>query len=276
MSTVSILNRRGFQSGSPYMAAVTVNLTILIIYSVICTAIGIRWLELPRAGVFWFLVGGVSSPALSITAYYISLNRFGVAKAVPICMGSSPLFSVLLGTVILGERPPASLYAGTALIIGGIWVITRPKGESRMKWTETIIPLSGGFFWGLAAVIRKIGLEILPLPHVGIVFSTFSALVVLLLTYGFFPKGRRFVRSGRALMFFILAGATLAVTLFFLFSAIRLGEVSRVMAIMGATPMLSVAMAAIFLGDLERITLRTYLGTASIVLGVLLITLLRG
>jgi uncharacterized membrane protein len=64
--------------------------------------------------------------------------------------------------------------------------------------------------------------------------------------------------------------------LYFLFSAVRLGEVSRVMAIMGATPMLSVAMAAIFLGDLERITLRTYLGTASIVLGIVLITLLRG
>ena len=87
------------------------------------------------------------------------------------------------------------------------------------------------------------------------------------------PKGRRFVRSGKALMFFILAGAALAVTLYFLFSAIRLGEVSRVMAILGATPMLSVAMAAIFLGDLERITLRTHLGTASIVLGIVLITL---
>ena len=276
MSTVSILNRQGFRSGSPYMAAVTVNLTVLIIFLGICTVIGIRWLELPRAGVFWFLVGGISSPALSITAYYISLNRFGVAQAVPIAMGSSPLFSVLLSIVILGERPTASLYAGTVLIVGGIWVITRPKGQSRMKWTETLIPLVGGFFWGLAAVIRKIGLEIMPLPNVAIVLSTFSALTVLALTYRIFPKGRRFVRSARAVKFFACAGICLAVTLYFLFSAIRLGEVSRVMAIMGATPMLSVSMAAVFLGDLERITVRTYIGTAWIVLGVVLITLLKG
>ena len=104
----------------------------------------------------------------------------------------------------------------------------------------------------------------------GLECRSFSALTVLALTYRIFPKEQRFVRSARAVKFFACAGICLAVTLYFLFSAIRLGEVSRVMAIMGATPMLSVAMAAVFLGDLERITVRTYIGTAWIVLGVVL------
>ena len=48
------------------------------------------------------------------------------------------------------------------------------------------------------------------------------------------------------------------------------------MAILGSAPLLTVALAALFLRDLERITWRTYAGATSIVAGVVLITLFRG
>ena len=272
---MSILNRQGLRTGSPYVAAVVINLTVLIAYTGVCTSLGVRWTDLSQKGVLWFLLGGISSPALSMTMYYIALSRLGVGRAAPIGMGSNPLFSVLLSVLLLGERPHWSLYVGTFLIVGGILVIMHSKRETRLKLREAILPLAAGFFWGLAAVIRKAGLSVIPLPHVAILISTFSALIVLALTYKVFPKNMRLVCSIRELKFFLLAGITLAVTLFFLFSAISLGEVSRVMAILGATPLLSISMAALFLGDLENITRRTYAGTASIVLGIILIMLLR-
>ncbi len=275
MSTMSILNRQGLQTGSPYMAAVIINLTVLMAYAGVCAALGVRWMDLPRTGVLWFLLGGISSPALSMTLYYIALSRLGVGRAAPMGMGSNPLFSVLLGVALLGERPHWTMYIGTVLIVGGIWVIMRPKGQAPLRWRDAILPLGAGFFWGLAGIIRKIGLSMIPLPHVAILISTFSALVVLALTYGIFPKGRRLVRSARAFRFFLLAGISLAVTLFFLFSAISLGQVSRVMAILGATPLLSISMAALFLRDLEKITARTYIGTVSVVAGIALITLIK-
>ena len=275
MSSMSILNRQGLRTGSPYVAAVVINLTVLIAYTGVCTSLGVRWTDLSQKGVLWFLLGGISSPALSMTMYYIALSRLGVGRAAPIGMGSNPLFSVLLSVLLLGERPHWSLYVGTFLIVGGILVIMHSKRETSLKFREAILPLAAGFFWGLAAVIRKAGLSVIPLPHVAILISTFSALIVLALTYKVFPKNMRLVCSIRELKFFLLAGITLAVTLFFLFSAISLGEVSRVMAILGATPLLSISMAALFLGDLENITRRTYAGTASIVLGIILIMLLR-
>ncbi len=276
MSTMSILNRRGLQTGSPYMAAVIINATVLTVYLGICTALGIRWMELPGAAVGWFLLAGISSPALSMTLYYISLSRFGVGKAGPIAMGGNPLFGVLLGILILGERPYWSLYLGAVLIIGGIWIIARPKGEPSLKWSEAVIPLAAGFFFGLSTVIRKLGLNILPLPHVGVMISSTTALVCLILTYPLFPKGKRMVRSARAVKYSLFAGVSLSISFFFLFTAINLGEVSRVMAIFGVTPLLSIMLAAIFLGNLENITSRIYGGTVSIVTGIVLIALLGG
>ncbi len=275
MSSMSVLNRQGLQKGSPFMAAIIINATVLVTYFTLSTVSGVSWQSLPRAGVYWFLLAGLCSPALSMTVYYISLSRFGVAKSAPIAMGANPLFSVTLAIILLGERPGWSLYVGTILIVGGIWVISRPKEGIRLKWNEVIIPLGAGFFWGLAATIRKVGLAILPDPKTAAAIQSFSALVVLLTMFWVFPKGRRFVRSWHAFKFFLLAGISFTFTIYFLLSAIWLGEVSRVMAIMGSTPLLSVALAALFLGDLEDVTARTFAGAASIVAGVILITLFR-
>ncbi|MFQ5693671.1 MAG: DMT family transporter [Nitrospinota bacterium] len=276
MSGMSTLNRQGLRTGTPYMAAVLINAMVLVLYLALSTALGVSWAELPRAGVLWFLAAGIASPALSMTVYYISLSRFGVGRSAPISMGSNPVFAVLLAILFLGERPSGFLYAGTALIVGGIWVISRPKGQLRLKWNEVLIPLGAGFFWGLAATIRKLGLRVIPVPHVAVVIQSVSALAFLLAAYWVFPPGRRFVRSGRAVKYFGLAGLSLAVTFYFLFTALNRGEVSRVMAIMGSTPLLAVALAALFLGDIERITRRTYVGASAIVTGVVLVTWFRG
>lgn len=275
MSSMSILNRQGLRTGSPYMAAVIINATVFIFYFITCTAMGTPWTQLPPTGVMWFLVAGISSPALSMTIYYYALSRFGVAQAAPIAMGANPLSSVVLAVILLGERPSWSLYVGTVLIIGGIWVITRPKGQPPLKWTESLIPLTAGFFWGLTSVIRKIGLSYIPAPQVGIVISSTTALAFLALTYWFFPKDRRIVRSWRAAKFSLYAGLAFATTLYFLFSGLALGQVSRVMAIMGIIPLCTIAMTALFLGDLEKVTGRTYGGTVAIVIGVVTITLLK-
>ena len=47
------------------------------------------------------------------------------------------------------------------------------------------------------------------------------------------------------------------------------------MAILGATPLLSISMTVLFWGDLENITARTYVGTVSVVAGIVLITLMK-
>ena len=216
------------------MAAVVLTATVLVLYLILCMVLGVSWLTLPPAGVFWFLVTGVCSPALSTAIYYIALSRFGVGRAAPIAMGSSPLFGVLVAIVLLGERPGWALYAGTILIINGIWVISRPKGEQRLTFNEILIPLGAGFFWGLAGSLRKIGLEFIPALHVAVVIQSTSALAFLLAVYWLFPRGKRIVRSGRALKFFVIAGISLAVSFYFQFAALALGQVSRVSAIMGA------------------------------------------
>ena len=93
-SVLSILNRQGLRTGTPYMAAVVVNGTTLVLFLAFSTALGVSWLNLPPAGVLWFLMTGVCSPALSTMLYYIGLSRFGVGRTAPIAMGSSPLFGV--------------------------------------------------------------------------------------------------------------------------------------------------------------------------------------
>ena len=57
----------------------------------------------------------------------LGIERIGAALTAQIGM-IGPMSTILMGVVILGEPFTAWVAAGTALVIAGIYVVTRPAG----------------------------------------------------------------------------------------------------------------------------------------------------
>lgn len=62
---------------------------------------------------------------------FLSISRLGVARSTPI-LASSPLFAMLLAVLFTGETVNLTTFAGTALILAGLYVTLiaprRPRG----------------------------------------------------------------------------------------------------------------------------------------------------
>ncbi len=84
----------------------------------------------PLAWLF-FALAGVMGPAVGRVCFFHSIHLIGVARAVPL-NSTMPLFSAIIGILILGERPGPYILAGTVLIVLGCMGITSKRGEKRM------------------------------------------------------------------------------------------------------------------------------------------------
>lgn len=80
----------------------------------------------------------------------------------------------------------------------------------------------------------------------------------------------------RGLLFLIAAGASSAVGVGFYFLALDHGPVVLVAPLVGASPLVTIALSHVFLRRLEEVTWRMVLGATMVVAGVAVITLGRG
>ena len=67
------------------------------------------------------IFGGVLGDGL----YVISLKRLGIHRAFPIS-NSHPFFTVILSALLLGEEITWAILVGMVLVIGGVYLVTRP------------------------------------------------------------------------------------------------------------------------------------------------------
>ncbi|HHL21994.1 MAG TPA: EamA family transporter, partial [Aliiroseovarius sp.] len=71
------------------------------------------------------LAVGLISTALPTLMFFRLVREVGPARASILTL-FMPVFAVLLGTLVLGERPGSAMFAGLALILAGAALINRP------------------------------------------------------------------------------------------------------------------------------------------------------
>jgi drug/metabolite transporter (DMT)-like permease len=97
-------------------------------------AVPLAWAALPAGGLAvspgaWAAAAGlgVGSTALGSLLYVVVIRRVG-----PVFMSSAgnlvPFWSLLLGVVFMGEALPATVFAGLAVIVLGLWLVQRRAG----------------------------------------------------------------------------------------------------------------------------------------------------
>jgi drug/metabolite transporter (DMT)-like permease len=218
-----------------------------------------------------FAAVGLVFPAL-LTLITFSSNR-ALGPVVTASLGNiSPLFSVLLAVVLLGEPLRLWQFAGLLVIVAGVLVITVTRTQDMRNWRTwaLLLPLGAALLRGVIPPVIKVGLELWPSPLaaglVGYVFSTMTVLMVERVRNG------RFIAQGPmpGRLWFALTGICNGVGTILIYAALGAGRVSVVVPIIAAYPIVTVVLNMLIFVCTQG-ALRLAAGSAMTVLGVVLI-----
>lgn len=218
-----------------------------------------------------FIGVGLVFPAL-LTMLTFSSNR-ALGPVITGALGNlSPLFSVALAVMMLGEAVHPLQLVGLLIAIFGVFLITISRASDKGDWRTwaLLLPLGAAFLRGVVPPFIKIGLAIWPSPiGAGLVGYIVSSLVVL--TSERIRTGRFIARGPIAgHLWFATVGIVNGVATLMLYAAVGYGKVSLVTPLIATYPLVTVALSALILTHI-RITAKLALGTVAAVAGVVLV-----
>lgn len=218
-----------------------------------------------------FAAVGLVFPAL-LTLLTFASNR-SLGPVVTASLGNvSPLFSVVLAVVVLGEPLRFWQAVGVVLIVVGVFVITVTRTQDMRNWRTwaLLLPLGAAVLRGVIPPVIKVGLEIWPSPIAagltGYIFSTLTVLTVERIRNGHFLV--RAPVAGK--LWFALTGICNGVGTLLLYAALGAGPVSIVAPLVASYPIITVGLNMLAFGRTQG-ALRLAAGSAITVSGVVLI-----
>ncbi len=268
----SILVRKGARTSSVLSAAfLSYVVTTILTWSYVAINFPLSIVRSPAA--FYFMASGTLQPLLARIFLYIGIDRLGVARAMPL-RGTGPLFAVAIAVFFLQERPAFPVYLGGLFIVAGGWLVLYRKGQASSDWRllDALYPLLAAFLAAVSQNFRRVGLLILPNPFVAGAVTTGTSLTIFVIYLWIKRQFPVVIPSRESLPYFGPTAFVSAVSQLLVFTSLNLGEVSVMIPLLNTTPLFSLLFSAIFLRDLERVTLPIVLGALSLLGGALLIT----
>ena len=269
-----ILLKKGMAHGNPVTAiVVSLAINVLTFWSFVFLALPVD--EILRPELLLFVLVGLIQPGGTRFLAYVSVEKVGVAVTAPL-RATTPLFSSLLAIAVLGEQLTPAVAAGTALVVCGVALLSM-KEEKTGAWRNVLIalPLLSAFVAGSTQVIRKIGLARIALPILGAAVTTGTSLVAVTLSLLVSRKWSMVQFNRASLGYFVLAGCAVTLGVASVYMSLYLSDVVIVAPLASLSPLYSLALSALFLREVEVITLRRAAAAVLIVAGVVLITAIR-
>ncbi len=259
--------KRGLQYASPFTAAVvSVTFTAVFIWVLAVATVPLEplltWRILP------FLAAGLVAPGLARLVLFVGVHRVGLARAAPL-VATAPLFSVAMAILLLGERPGWRLLAGAAgIVAGGVLLSRRGGAEPAWRRRDLVFPLLAALGFAVRDILSRYGFRDYEHPLLAAAAATVTSLVAVWLFTGLWRPagGLRVPRVG--LGFLALSGLAEGLAYLAMWRALAYGDVSLVSPLINAQSIFALALTAIFLRDLERVTWRMAAAAALIVGGV--------
>jgi uncharacterized membrane protein len=266
----SILVRRGAQSSNIFAAAfLSYLVTTLNLWIIISLLYPLHLLWSPAT--IYFVLSGLLQPLLARILYYAGITRLGVSRAGPL-RGTGPLFAVLIAVIFLDERPGTFVYGGTVLTVAGGWLIlSRMREEHGWRLFDVVFPIGAALVAAVSQSLRKTGLLILGNPFVGATITNSTSLIVYFISLLVLGKIHLIQPNRASLPYFGSAALIAAAAQILVFVALNKGDVSVMVPLFNTTPLFAILLSALFLKDLERVTLRVVIGAVIMVAGVFFI-----
>ncbi len=227
------------------------------------------------ASILIFVAVGFFQPGLTRLLTYKGIDALGVAITDPI-RASTPLFSAIMAILFLGEQMTLPIVVATLMIIAGIILLSWRSGSLKLAGSALFLwyPIGASALAGASQVVRKFGLAAVPHPFLAAAVTATSSFAVSIVTLWYVEKNQETWKMNRqCFWWFLAAGITISLGMTCIYYALDLGKVSVVIPISSTGPLFSLILTALFLRDVERVTVRIVVSAAMIVGGVVLLTL---
>jgi uncharacterized membrane protein len=269
----NLFTKKALRYSNPATAVIS-SLLINIIFLWTVAILFVPLSSLTSASILIFVGVGFFQPGLTRLLTYKGIDAIGVAITDPI-RASTPLFSAIMAIIFLGEDITLPIVAATFMIIAGIILLSWRSGSMKLVGSAVYLwyPIGASALAGASQVVRKFGLAAVPHPFLAAAVTASSSLVVSVLTMWYVEKTQETWKMNRQCFgWFLAAGITVSFAMICIYYALDLGKVSVVIPISSSGPLFSLILTAIFLRDVERVTLRIVVSAAMIVGGVALLT----
>jgi DME family drug/metabolite transporter len=267
----SVLVRFGLRHSNIF-AAMLVSYTVSIscMWTYLIATTSLEFIKSPA--MIYYLISGCMQPLFARALFYEGITRIGVARAGPL-RGSEPLFAAAIAVTLFHEQPGWLVFLGTVLIVGSLWLISgKQQGTAEWRFVDALLPISAALISAVSQSLRKQALKIIPDPFVAVAVVTTVSLILLLL-FAFTTKRTALLHIQRhSLVFFICAASLATLAQVANFIALGRGQLSVIIPLLNTTPLFSILFSALFLRNLETVNVRIVVGAATMVAGVLLIT----
>jgi O-acetylserine/cysteine efflux transporter len=221
-----------------------------------------------RGRLFWIAMAGTVMTSLTLT---YGLTRIGAVAGV-LLLQTEPVYSLVLSTIFVGERPSMRQMLATATILVGIGSVFAGGGSFLPLWASAII-FTTPLFWQTSHVL---GLRLMPpLTPTSITGGRFiyASIVLSAMLLAFRRESLVQLADPTTLGVIVVTGFFV----YFLSGLTWYGAINRLSLawttalVIPGIPILSILFAVMFLG--ERATLREVVGILISVSGVLFLVL---
>ena len=287
-ATGSVLMRVGTQHVTPPVATFYTVLVGAVLITSIAFAVNfdeIKGLSLEVYG--WITVMGILAYCVARVLHNTAIRMVGAARSVPM-ISIQPLMAFAIGFLILGERPNLLITIGTPIIVGGLLLVMLPRpstssGQTGSGQTEGLEIRKLGYllaFGGSLAFVTRdsisryvVGSLALVPPFVA---SGFALVIGGAILFAFIHRGViNSIRHQpmRYVGICCLAGLLQGIAVASLFHALSRADVTIVTPIYASQPIIALALASVFLRQMEALNWWLVVGTVASVGGVIMVIL---
>ena len=181
--TSPVLVKRGLAHAS--VSAATLYQQGTILFTLICSALLEGDLfagKIAPIAVLIFCITGVVGAYLGRTLFVKSVDQIGASRAQSL-NNSSPLITVFLAALLLGEPLSPALLFGLVLIISGVFFVSERKSNGQPGGPSRVLTLASvlaTICYGIVPVLKKVGTDNGGPPVIGALVMHATGLMLLL------------------------------------------------------------------------------------------------
>ena len=272
--TSPVLVKRGLAHSNVSAATLIQQATILLTLLVAALLAGDLFAgNISRLALSVFCATGVVGAYLGRTLFVKSVDQIGASRAQSL-NNSSPLVTVLLAELFLGEPLTLTVVAGVILIISGVFFVTDPETKSNgtSRRAITLPSVLAIICYGVVPVLKKFGTENGGTPVMGALVMHATGLLLLLTVGSLLKIELKWERiAPQSLTCFIAAGMLYAIGSIMTLKALVYAPASIAAPIWSAQPIVSFLLAKVTLKGIEEVTFKDGIAAVLVVLGVLVL-----
>jgi drug/metabolite transporter (DMT)-like permease len=219
-----------------------------------------------------FVLVGIFVPGVARFFMFKGMQRLG-ASITSCLTNSTPLFATLFAVAFLQEQPSVTNLLGTVSIVAGIIALTWKGAAKTWRSRDLLFPLTAAFLFAARDNMVRFGLLKIHSPLVGATIAATTSFLTMSLLYLLFEEKKPLQNSARkGFQIFAVAGFLNFLSYAFAYTALSMERVSLISPLINGSSLFVLPLSALFLRDVEKITMRKIGAIVLVIIGVFLIS----